>query len=234
MRINSNFHDYYDSVMGAGVDLTMVWHRHPKTEKLEYPFPVFNLRGGCDNLNLGTFAVGFCGKVYLGLQLFYAEQPYYTASEQRKQTSYCYSIDHVVDYVLKHLTPNQIHEFGTPLPFYSNWIWSDKFCKQRVQKYFEWIDDKQQQYQKYFDTAPIFIARHDPGSREGVITYNDKLGNVGFARVFDTYQTYQEIFMYLANKAEPRKPIPHISDEIMLEAKGFDKKTSFRKPKSKK
>jgi hypothetical protein len=37
--------------------------------------------------------------------------------------------------------------------------------------------------------------------------------------------------MWLNNQAEPRKPIPEISDEIMVEIKGFDKRYSFRKDK---
>jgi hypothetical protein len=53
-------------------------------------------------------------------------------------------------------------------------------------------------------------------------------------KVFDPYVAYHKIDSYLNNKAIPIKEIPKISDEIMIEIKGFDLKTSFRKPKSKK
>jgi hypothetical protein len=55
-----------------------------------------------------------------------------------------------------------------------------------------------------------------------------------FYRVFDPYQAYQEVAMWLSNQAVPIKPIPEMSDEIKAESKGFNK-FSFRKdPSSKK
>jgi hypothetical protein len=82
---------------------------------------------------------------------------------------------------------------------------------------------------KYFEAhnCPIFVGY--PSKK--IIIYNGKLKDLEFFRMFEPYLAFQELTMYMANTAEPRKEIPKISDEIMSEIKGFDK-WSFRKPKS--
>lgn len=59
---------------------------------------------------------------------------------------------------------------------------------------------------------------------------NEQLSQYNFQSVIDPYTAFQELYMWHCNKANPEKPIPHISDKIMAEAKGFDK-WSFRKEK---
>jgi hypothetical protein len=49
-------------------------------------------------------------------------------------------------------------------------------------------------------------------------------------KLFEPYQAYQEISMFVNNLAIPEKPIPKMSDEDMASIKGFDK-FSFRKDK---
>ncbi len=62
------------------------------------------------------------------------------------------------------------------------------------------------------------------------LTKNGSLRDYEFYRLFPPYQAYQAIRMFLSNQANPQKPIPKITDEILAEAKGFDK-YSFRKIK---
>ena len=57
---------------------------------------------------------------------------------------------------------------------------------------------------------------------------NPRLSDFGFARVLDPFTAYQELRMWLSNLTNPEKPIPYVSDQDMLLAKGFDK-FSFRK-----
>lgn len=65
------------------------------------------------------------------------------------------------------------------------------------------------------------------------IVFNCNLDQFEFYKVFNPYQAYQEISMFLGGLAVPLNNIPHIDDKIMAEAKGFDK-FSFRKDKTKK
>lgn len=66
------------------------------------------------------------------------------------------------------------------------------------------------------------------------LTYNASLKKYKFFKVFSTALAYQEISMYLGGVLGQGNPtIPEISNKDMIEAKGFDLKTSFRKDKSK-
>jgi hypothetical protein len=76
-----------------------------------------------------------------------------------------------------------------------------------------------------FLRAPVWIC----GSDE--ITFNPRLASTGFQKIFDVQQAYQTLRVWLCNQAAPNKPIPEVSNADMIVAKGFDLKSSFRKPK---
>ena len=78
-----------------------------------------------------------------------------------------------------------------------------------------------------FSLAPIWDAY------DTTVVYNCKLPN-NFHTIMSAAHIYQELCMWHNNLAEPRKPIPAISNEDMIQAKGFDLKYSFRKAPSKK
>lgn len=80
----------------------------------------------------------------------------------------------------------------------------------------------------HFYEAPIWVA-----TRES-IRNNCQLRQYDMHTQMDPYTIYQELQMWMGNLAEPRKPIPEVSNSDMIEAKGFDLKYSFRKAKSKK
>jgi hypothetical protein len=61
------------------------------------------------------------------------------------------------------------------------------------------------------------------------MAWNACLKDLEFFRIVDPYTAFQEIAMFLGGLAVPLKPIPHVDDKTMVEAKGFDKKWSFRK-----
>lgn len=60
---------------------------------------------------------------------------------------------------------------------------------------------------------------------------NPNLKSYEFFRVKDAYSAFQEIEMWLSNQASPEKSIPSVSNNDMIEAKGFDLKHSFRNTK---
>ena len=78
MRIQSNFHDYYDGVQSMGFDRSLVYNRHCKTVnyrkpwiKIEDPkigsYPLSrNVKRGY-HCSVSTVVIGFCGKFYTGL-----------------------------------------------------------------------------------------------------------------------------------------------------------------------
>lgn len=61
---------------------------------------------------------------------------------------------------------------------------------------------------------------------------NRPLKHFEFFRVKDPYTAFQDIEMWLSNKAVPEKPIPTPDDKTMRDIKGFNK-FSFKKEKSK-
>jgi hypothetical protein len=65
------------------------------------------------------------------------------------------------------------------------------------------------------------------------IVLNPRLQDIEFFRKMDTYTVYQEITMFMYNRAFPNRPIPHVSDEDLITAKGFNQ-YSFRKDPCKK
>lgn len=91
-------------------------------------------------------------------------------------------------------------------------------------------------FKQFFElhNTPIFsimLERHNFHEDRPVLTVNPNLSMLHFQTVRSPYYAYQDLRMYLSNKAAPEKPIPTISNEDMIAAKGFDLKSSFRKAK---
>ena len=92
--------------------------------------------------------------------------------------------------------------------------------------------------------VPIFIVRYiypwdapentDCQRHAGnYIILNGELKPHNFVRVFDPYAAFQEISMYLGGVLGTNNPpIPHVSDEDLSAAKGFDKWSFRKEPKS--
>jgi hypothetical protein len=84
--------------------------------------------------------------------------------------------------------------------------------------------------------SPYFLVENESMThkREICIEINPNLRHLGFPKVLDPFTAYQEIEMFfnsvLININD--KEVPQITDDkIICEAKGFDKKMSFRKRK---
>jgi len=223
MRIQSNFKDYYDVGQSLGQDQTLVYKRYKKVVEVEnkhYPFPSF----WRDNAPLAVhdYVIGFCGKLYGMLELNTNASHFLDCKSYRNNRKFCFNAKDVDDYMVEQLGEEKVAEFHKGHSRY-NFV-----------RYFEQREAGRNLYTKYFEDnrCPIFVACKGGFLNEkGNIIYNACLKHYGFFRLFEPFQAYQELAMYLGNQAEPRKPIPPISDEVMLEIKGFDKKFSFRKPK---
>jgi hypothetical protein len=251
MRIASEFHDYYDVGMAEGQDQSLVYQRYPIVEEREsYPFASIYLgyRLNTHSLYVRSYTIGFCGKMYKVLELNTLENGLRNDKESRSTRKWAYNLRDVDSYV-KQYYPKQYSDY-----LEKNWRRDNSWCGEQRQHSFNFFFSGLPRH-RYLDTnedesakteewrrswfekhrSPIFLAEHSSATyRYGSkITYNAQLKPFEFYRVFDPYQAYQEVAMWLGNQAVPIKPIPELDDVTMAESKGFNK-FSFRKDPSKK
>jgi len=75
--------------------------------------------------------------------------------------------------------------------------------------------------------APVLLLYTDSNSLNLVV--NPELNKFNFAKMVEPYMAYQEIDMFLGNNlANQEDPNAHLTDELKVHYKGFDKKYGFR------
>lgn len=239
MRIISSFHDYYDCGMKHGVDKELVYLREPKKIKLppganpgKSPLAVplvstnekYYLFEGT-GLTIDSAVVGFCGKMYPLISLKHEHRGRGT------QTKHCQTPQEVDEFLATVLKSFDYEYYNMTRHIWrhanrASFSWYT-LNKGKVEEFFALTEKFTTQLNELLNEhrAPILVV-----TEEGPFI-NGNLKNVGFFRVMDPFTAYQEIRMYLGGMAAPEKTIPHVSDEDMLLAKGFDK-WSFKKPPS--
>lgn len=250
MRIASDFKDYYDVGMSAGQDQTLVYTRYRKKVDIEENIPYFSYKpvrmNKWQRKTLGYMSdgfvfymttIGFCGKLYPVFEVNLPGNWGCNFKDERETRKFCFSLDDIDSYVKQHFSEEEYNGWGTrgydkynPWPGEYKKYYFDKFFKEAAKT----VDNYGHLFEEH--QVPVFNTGHElqsDGKCKKWLSLNCCLKNFEFFRVFDHYAAYQEISMFLGNMAEPRKPVPHISDEILCEAKGFDQ-FSFRQPKGKK
>ena len=243
MRINSRFKDYYDLVMGQGIDTTLVYNRFTKKEPIKCEASWIHweaLRQGYTHSDDSTIwmhkqIIGFCGKLHVVIGVL-NKTP--LGAKEINEITYCYSEPDFFKFVSEHYDDTLIEKYQNPVKHRHA-----QFSNRYIEKCFS---VNQTDYRttdisglhEHFKLAPIFVIstgdyRRWTWDQPRTITYNPRLSDFNFAKVMDPYTTYQELNMYLSNIAVPIKPIPHIDDVTMAEIKGFDK-YSFRKERTSK
>lgn len=248
MRIISDFRDYYDTAMGYGVDYDTIWLR--KEKKLEQGELMIRqednrsrrrwpggLRLPTDlDLDYHAHTIGFCGKIYgclvltkPGLEGPNRSRKFPVGLDPKPKKTICYTIEETDAFVEANYKKSGIEYY-----YSKNKInrWNDSSRKRylpatRDSFLFFWSRIKEiHENEEFFikNNTPIFIDNK----------INAKLEDLEFYRVFDPYTAFQEIQMFFGRLRSPEKPIPEISNPDMIEAKGFDLKSSFRKEPSKK
>lgn len=247
MRVNSEFKDYYDVVMGDGQDLSLVYQRHRKEEATKsFPFVPFGNSAYHSKMSVTTHHVGFCGQVYPVLELVPQGHYWMGTKEARSHRRFCHSLADVDAFVKENFKDDDVELYFTKQ---YTLAWGHGERHHNFENYFKKFDEfrasTNERAKPFFQNlCPVFVATYDPvWEREkwssklisdGKVVYHSPLKHLEFFRVFPPYQAFQEINMWLSNQAVPMKPIPEISDEVMASIKGFDK-FSFRKdPSSKK
>jgi len=251
MRIASEFHDYYDVGMAEGQDQSLVYQRYPIVEEREH-YPFGSMYSGYSlnarSLYVRSYTIGFCGKMYKVLELNTLENGSRNDKEGRSTRKWAYNLRDVDTYI-RHHYPKQYADY-----LEKNWRrgngWSGEQRQHAFDSFFngrnQWdrkpteeeLNKNEEWRRSWFEKhrSPIFVAEYSTVANKygGRITYNAQLKPFEFYRVFDPYQAYQEVAMWLSNQAVPIKPIPELDDVTMAESKGFNK-FSFRKdPSSKK
>lgn len=229
MRIKSRFRDYYDGVQQFGQD-DLVYPREPKT---------FEKSGGyCES---SEAYIGFAGKIYPVLY------PYLTNHGSSEVP--CLSIEDLDKYIDTHGSKKDCLIYYNEGGRYKNY---NGYHRNYRESWFKnepksdgflssYQDNRAKWHKEFLPTifekfnVPIFVV-HKPILMGAYDRYkldiNACLRKYQLARVLPPYQAYQELYMWLCNRANPIKEPPPIDDKTMCEIKGFDKKTSFRKGKS--
>lgn len=234
MRIRSSFKDYYDKAQAFGQDKELVYVRQTKEVEGHYGIPSVCGRflGSIPNWFVLEACLGFCGKPHLGFRIG-------TSSEQNDR--WIWSVkdaDRYVEQYFKKKGQEEYHNEGK-----NNWK-ANTFLRDEVEKFFATDLSTWKGIQRAFEDAekehaPVWLVRDEKhfnkekGMYYNTLVLNPCLREIDFARVVDPYTAFQEISMWLGNQAFPNRPIPHVPDDTLAEAKGFDQ-FSFRKPKSKK
>ena len=230
MRIIADKKDYYDCIMRAGQDFTVIYVRKPEEEIIGrkacnpwsdgWPFPRFRGRRGYD------YIIGFCGKIYPMVEFEIVNRD--DSTDRIK----CFSMDEIEAFMVKHLSPREMKEYQGKAR-YSRW-WPS-LNRKSYATFFKECAEQQTKHEAMFTEkrCPVFVASEQGrrGGGGGVIEWNAMLNKHEFFRVFDPYTAFQEIAMFVGNLAIPQKPMPVIEDEMKIQTHGFDK-FSFRHRKS--
>lgn len=241
MRIISKFKDYYDIGLSQGIDDTLVYVREAKDIKINkdsnhdfdpwsqhqntavdleptrtYSEPEEYIGGWW---GLRPVIIFFCGKTYVYWLLSNKHDPisniaHCNTNVFRNEDTYSTSIDSF------NLRP--CYSKGRTKPFHSRrneknefWDLQGKDCTELNLKY----------------KSPI-IAITEPPTRAEVefhVYVNPVLKNLGFQKVLDPYQAFQEISMFVGGVLpQSGNEMVQIDDKRMAEKKGFGHKYAFR------
>jgi hypothetical protein len=257
MRIISDYHDYYDKTQEVDQDRSLVYLRERRVVKLpttswlpkDWGRAWFNPNHALRVLK--RRAIGFCGRVYPVLQLTHADELRFRGEAPKIN---CYAAADVDAFITEHFSKDDQELYFSPEPKTGG-----RGCRsRRGWERYRWRESDQAAAKRWFDAfgpssqkalahvflqerTPVFVADMtkvasvtSPGRSEGtVLEVNCSLREYDFVRIKDVYTAFQEISMFLGSLAFPNKTIPHVSDDDMAAAKGFDK-WSFRKPPGKK
>lgn len=212
MLIVSKFHDYYDSAAMNGVDKSVVYNRNPVISALNYKHEFSIQYTGYRNLEyeIVPFLIGFCGKIFVGFQLFKIKLGY-----KIELLDTTYDLDMIT---------RRISEMaGNIKPWHLS----------RINDVYHRFNDSDK-YFKYFleYNAPIFYAGtvKTDNVYEYKIIVNPCLKNFRFYVIKNVWAAFQEIQQFISESLLMNKKENPVSDEIKIISHGFDKKWSFRKP----
>lgn len=226
MLITSDYHDYYDSAIGfGGVDKTCVYNRKENiinNNLIDEENTYFTYETK-DNVTVNLFIVGFCGKTYVGAEFSSTS----TVHKNIFKTYFVYGKD-IITELKRHSYLKDTDNKKTVFYYF-------KRRKPTIQL-IELYHNKQNTELFFKIKSPIFYFSLSQKclDKDATLTINKQLKDIHFYKIFDPFQAYQEIYIFLSGVlGNTEKDTVAISDINRLTAKGFDKKWSFRKQSEK-
>ncbi|RKZ67037.1 MAG: hypothetical protein DRQ48_10215 [Gammaproteobacteria bacterium] len=228
MKIISKYHDYYDSVQGVMFDDDIKYIRKSIEHEVNFRLPYHDFKVYCD-----LAIIGFCGKVY----------PVIICTNVGYQEN-----SDIYDYLVKNhkkiikrrhdILPDTFITYdmdeGLTLARSTRY----KFRNKNNSKHIARLDDfcRELESSDLFEQyeTPIFSIQHSRTNTNNNLVLNTgpELKDFNFQHIMDPYTAYQELVMWIGNKATNEWP-PQITDNIVLrDSKGFDK-MSFKTPPTK-
>jgi hypothetical protein len=250
MRILSDFHDFYDFVMQYGFDPKRIYQRKERvveemeqwggrihnTRRLLDCRPLTNKVKVFNGLDIDGYVIGFCGKLYPFVRFILNRDPQGLGDN----IVYCYNIEKLDESItLRH----EKYRDNFNRDHYSQYFDKPKYkykenIREQTVKWFQFIKDKEPRLDYLFTkyNCPIFLIQPNHCYTKNFtwfypITLNPRLAIYDFFRIKDAHSTYGEIEQFVGNQLAQEKPIPEMSNNVKIEAAGFDLKTSFRKEK---
>lgn len=215
MRIISNFKDYYDGLMDHSKDrLNKLWIR--KQEKIDMPkslFKDFLNDNFYWNYKVEILYLVVAGKVY----------PLIKYSEDGSWGRFEWEPTKIKVYY-------EFAEFDKDHPEITRF----SYDKNKVDK--KWIKifkDKPKANELCVKlNTPVFLIK--PRYEEVEVKLNVSLKEFQFFKIMDAYTVYQELDMFVSNiLVNDDMPMSPMTDLEKIDSHGFDRKTSFRKEKTK-
>jgi hypothetical protein len=228
MKLISDFKDYYDGCLALDVDDQELLFKR-KSDNIVTLNETFSELFGTRRrqveiedilYNISENIIGVCGKIYKEVQLTQCEYTLGWSKTPLKSIS---------------LYPTVIEkDLETLYNVYEN-SYNNLYFSSNKKKYIsEYLDDNLERYQYIFNEykVPVFCIK--PNKNTCDLLLAPKLQDLGFPRVLDSFQAFQEIRMFMENmkKEEPDVNIPTGDDIVLAHSKGFDG-FSFRTPKGK-
>jgi len=241
MKLISKFKDYYDGAFAYDEDRTVIFHRrnrqlsHLEVEKLLINMPETYINNHPHGRDLNKFNNEYYFRCFV---LVFGDN-YYIGI--RGDEGYYLDIKGDKEYFKKPKEWNFNKYLNTYPPEKYD---LDKFNKEKYKRLVGLLDIPY--YIVWVEPFSIPIKKKKTKWDRGSYNYNSIcvygieeypfLKPLSFGKIMDPFTFYQELDMWFGANNMPEKnvTIPTGSNEDLIEAKGFDKRFSFRKEKQKK
>lgn len=204
MKIISKRKDYYDYLSGVwGIDNKVVYKREPKFEHYKNDFIArpFDFKLNGQSYLYSYCILWFCDKAYPFLEITYKYYPWGVLGYSET------------------IVEQRIWSYDKYVESKFN-VQSD-YINKNIKQFFN--ENRNEALNTKFNSPQILIS--DSRDAQTDILLKD----IDFSSEMTAEQAYQQVAMFVAAKPEPPQQVP--TDMHRFEAKGFDKKKSFRKRK---
>jgi hypothetical protein len=235
MRIVSNYKDFYDHVVSQP-DNKKVYvrdtkevvykeedHKRNPEKTILSPISYDKISERGSSVNFETVDYKSTGQGYMSVLAYCDKLHHYFQYGDQIFWNY----EDIPEDILKKITPKKSR--WSNIKDYEKWSWGRSPLRDMHHfKKISWILDRHTKepiktnLNKLFNSPLVFM--HYPNYLK--ITVNPKLTDIGFNKVIPPTEAYQDIYNWIPYN-EPEVPSSP-NDMSRYEAKGFDKKTSFR------